>query len=255
MAYFANINQDNIVCEVVTVNDYYITNPETGIVDEDKAISICKSMFGEDTTWIQTSLDGSIRKLYAGIGFYYDKEYDIFLPPKKFESWRVDPETLTWGAPVPKPNHDKDFEFTYHWFEDKQFWFSVYEYIYNKYAKDFKYSDIEDVVNKYNLSRINTSTIVHQTEHYTVFIERVKNYINSHTIFSKWSKEIAKSWLYDYEHKIKYDKTDNIVRFTSKYCQTKEIKIKFKKFMERYTDYYFLEEIHDILIYKRDIAV
>lgn len=33
-------------------------------------------------TWVETAIDGSLRKNYAGIGFTYDANRDAFIPPK-----------------------------------------------------------------------------------------------------------------------------------------------------------------------------
>jgi hypothetical protein len=33
-------------------------------------------------TWVETTVDGSLRKNYAGIGYAYDPTFDAFIPPK-----------------------------------------------------------------------------------------------------------------------------------------------------------------------------
>lgn len=254
MAHFAKINKYNLVTNVIVIDDINIINPETGLEDENIGINLCKSSFGHDTTWVQTKLDGSIRKCYAGIGFYYDEEYDIFLPPKLYNSWHIDPETLTWAPPVPRPNHDEDFKFSYMWYEDKQIWFSIREYIYNKYAKDFEYSDIEEVVNQFNLAD-NRIVNVYENGPCKIGLEKVKNYILTHISYSKWSKKVAKQWIQeDTQNNIKYNLA-NVVRFGAKYCPTQEMKRTFKRFAENYSDYYFVEEVNDFIIYRRDKAV
>jgi hypothetical protein len=253
MAHFAKIDENNIVTDVIVVNNTNIINPETGSEDENIGINYCKLLFGLDTDWVQTSITNSFRGNFAGIGYSYERNYDIFLPPKPYESWIVDLEKSTWKSPIPKPSSDEYFKDTYMWIEDKKIWFSIKEYIYDKYAKDFQYSDIEEVVNQFNLTD-NKIVIVRKNEYYSVAIEKVKNYIHSHISYIKWNKTSAKEWLCDYENYIKYNLC-NTVRFTAKYCPTEELKRKFKNFAGSYADYYFLEEINDFIIFKRDKSI
>lgn len=42
----------------------------------------------------------------AGIGFIYDEELGLVLPPKPFESWILNEEQTDWVAPVEKPEGD-----------------------------------------------------------------------------------------------------------------------------------------------------
>lgn len=85
--------------------------------------------------WIQTSyntyggqhrLGGTpLRWNYAAIGGIYDSERDVFLPPKPFSSWNLDPDTLEWVPPV---DHPRDGN-TYEWDEHQQDWvLSPYQY-------------------------------------------------------------------------------------------------------------------------------
>jgi hypothetical protein len=56
--------------------------------------------------WIQTSyntygnqhrLDGTpLRGNFAGIGFTYDREKDVFIPPKPEGDWTLDETTYLW---------------------------------------------------------------------------------------------------------------------------------------------------------------
>jgi hypothetical protein len=73
---------------------------------------------GNPTQWIQTSYNASIRKNYAGIGYLYNEELDIFIEPKPFQSWLLDIENGTWKAPVDKPDDNKN----YIWNEESLSW-------------------------------------------------------------------------------------------------------------------------------------
>ena len=101
MAHFAQIDQNNVVTQVIVVN-----NSECqvdGVESEAAGIAFCKSLFGADSFWVQTSYNGSIRKHYAGIGFTFDAGRDAFIAPKPFASWVLNETTCIWEAPVPYP--------------------------------------------------------------------------------------------------------------------------------------------------------
>ena len=70
MAHFARI-QDNIVREVIVINNEVLENkpfPES----EPIGIAFCKSLYGNDTEWLQTSYNASFRSKYAGSGDKWD---------------------------------------------------------------------------------------------------------------------------------------------------------------------------------------
>jgi len=79
MAHFAKLNGD-VVSQVIVVNNAVITD-ENGIEQEQLGIDFCKSLYGEDTNWIQTSYNGSFRGQYAGSGDIYDPVEDKFITP------------------------------------------------------------------------------------------------------------------------------------------------------------------------------
>jgi hypothetical protein len=70
MAHFARI-QDNIVREVIVINNEVLENkdfPES----EPIGIAFCKSLYGKDTEWLQTSYNATFRGKYAGAGDKWD---------------------------------------------------------------------------------------------------------------------------------------------------------------------------------------
>lgn len=71
----------------------------------------------------QGKLDGkpALRKNAAGVGYIYDKELDAFIPPKSFESWKLNQETGLWEAPVAQPMDGQ----VYQWNENTQSWVEV----------------------------------------------------------------------------------------------------------------------------------
>jgi len=51
---------------------------ENGIEQESIGIDFCKSLYGADTEWVQTSYNGSFRSKYAGLGDKWDGENFVF---------------------------------------------------------------------------------------------------------------------------------------------------------------------------------
>lgn len=95
MAHYAFLDENNIVTEVITGrNEWEVVN---GISDWEK-------WYGEfrGQKCVRTSYNGNIRKQYAGIGFRYDEEADVFIAPPPFGSWVLD-ENYDWQPPVPRP--------------------------------------------------------------------------------------------------------------------------------------------------------
>lgn len=70
MAHFARV-EDGIVREVIVVSNDVITD-SNGVEQEQLGIDFCKSLYGQDTEWVQTSYNGSIRGKYAGTGMIWD---------------------------------------------------------------------------------------------------------------------------------------------------------------------------------------
>jgi hypothetical protein len=79
MAHFAKLDANNVVEQVIVVNNNELM--ENGEESEAKGIAFCKSLFGSDTRWVQTSYNASFRGVYAGIGYTYDAENDVFVGP------------------------------------------------------------------------------------------------------------------------------------------------------------------------------
>ena len=79
MAHFARV-ENNIVREVIVINNEVLENksfPES----EPIGIAFCKSLYGAETEWLQTSYNANFRGAYAGSGMLYDPVLDIFTTP------------------------------------------------------------------------------------------------------------------------------------------------------------------------------
>jgi hypothetical protein len=118
MAHFAQLDDNNVVTQVIVVaNEELIFE---GVENETQGVIFCRSLFGNDTKWVQTSYNGNIRKRYAGIGYTYDADKDAFIAPKPYGSWVLDAD-LNWQAPVAMPEDGK----AYAWFEPNQEWIEL----------------------------------------------------------------------------------------------------------------------------------
>lgn len=113
MAHYAFLDENNIVTEVI------VGRNEDEVVD---GISDWETYYGEfrGQRCVRTSYNGNIRKQYAGIGFKYDEEADVFISPRPFESWTLD-ENHDWQPPVPRPGDN------FFWNEDGLEWVEITE--------------------------------------------------------------------------------------------------------------------------------
>lgn len=120
MAYFAQLNENNLVTQVIAVNNKN-TSTEDGVENENIGITFCKTLFGATTMWKQTSYNARFRKNYAGIGYEYNDSLDAFVPPKPYPSWILNEDNCKWYPPVPYPNN----EYSYVWNETNLCWEQV----------------------------------------------------------------------------------------------------------------------------------
>jgi hypothetical protein len=76
MAHFVRLENNHVVNIIVINND--VIKDENGIEQESIGIEFCKSIYGENTEWKQTSYNGNFRGRYASIGMIYDPVLDEF---------------------------------------------------------------------------------------------------------------------------------------------------------------------------------
>jgi hypothetical protein len=79
MAHFVQMN-GNTCGQVIVVNNEVLENKE---FPESESIGIvfCKSLYGADTEWLQTSYNSNFRGSYASGGMIYDPINDVFTYP------------------------------------------------------------------------------------------------------------------------------------------------------------------------------
>ncbi len=127
MAHYAFINENNIVTEVIVGKDEDDTTdlPE-GFADWEAWYADFRGQTCKRTSYNTSANahgDGgtAFRGNYAGIGFTYDPDKDVFIPPKPFNSWILDESKWQWKAPKDMPDDGKD----YTWNDNKEEWEEV----------------------------------------------------------------------------------------------------------------------------------
>ena len=117
MAHFAKLGSNSKVIAVLTLNNGDMLNAD-GVEDE----SVGQQYLERHNNWpapmwIQTSYNTSrgkyknqdgtegdpakaFRGNYAGIGYIWDEDNDIFYPKKPYASWVLDVPTASWKSPI-----------------------------------------------------------------------------------------------------------------------------------------------------------
>jgi hypothetical protein len=125
MAHYAFINSDNVVVKVIAGVDEIVTQLDNNV--EVGGSSEAWEQFYENQSWHQgltckrTSYNGNIRGRYAGIGYKYDADADVFVAPQPYPSWTLD-SNYDWQPPTPKPVVEGK---QYVWFEPNQVWIEL----------------------------------------------------------------------------------------------------------------------------------
>jgi hypothetical protein len=66
--------------------------------------------------WVKTSYNNNIRGVYAGVGYSYNAQEDIFVTPQPYPSWTRNGSF--WDAPIAMPDDNK----FYNWDEEVGAW-------------------------------------------------------------------------------------------------------------------------------------
>ena len=144
MAHFAKLGANGKVISVLTLDNKDMLNAD-GIEDE----SVGQQYLERHNNWpapmwIQTSYNTrnnthssgdnskALRGNYAGLGFIWDEDNQIFWPKKPFSSWVKNTTTARWDSPIgdaPALTAEQESQNTaathrwgYVWNEDNQSW-------------------------------------------------------------------------------------------------------------------------------------
>jgi hypothetical protein len=112
MAHFAKLGSNGKVIQVLTLNNGDMLNAD-GVEDESVGQQYLETHNNWPAQmWIQTSYNTSanthnsgdnskaFRGNYAGIGYEWDEDNNIFWPKKPYASWVKDTTTAQWKSPI-----------------------------------------------------------------------------------------------------------------------------------------------------------
>ena len=144
MAHFAKLGANGKVIQVLTLDNKDMLNAD-GI--EDEAVGqqyLERHNNWPAQMWIQTSYNTynnkhksgddskAFRGNYAGIGYSWDEDDNIFWPKKPYASWVKDTATASWKSPIgdapaltaeqQEQNAAGTHRWGYSWNEDNQSW-------------------------------------------------------------------------------------------------------------------------------------
>jgi len=115
MAHYAFLNDNNVVTEVITGID------ETELIDGLKPEKWYQEFRGQKC--VRTSYNGNIRANFAAMGYKYDEDFDVFIPPQQYASWKLNYTTFLWEPPIPKPDLIEGF--IWKWSEPNKEWIKI----------------------------------------------------------------------------------------------------------------------------------
>lgn len=113
MANYAKI-ENNLVVDVISATDDFIATLDGEYVQTSRNTR-GNTHYGQDGL-----PDGlpALRGNYAGIGYIYDRDNDVFYAQQPYPSWTLSSTYWVWAAPVAKPSEDK----LYSWDEASLSW-------------------------------------------------------------------------------------------------------------------------------------
>lgn len=108
MANWAKLDENNIVTNVIVWDN----NDPNG----DDGEQMIHEIFGG--RWVQTSYNRNFRNNFASVGFTYNEDLDVFIPPKPANDWVQTKDGLGWEPPISKPDDGE----LYVWDMDNSKW-------------------------------------------------------------------------------------------------------------------------------------
>lgn len=136
MAHFSKIGINGKVLQVLTLDNKDMLNAD-GIEDEEVGQQYLETHNNwPSEMWIQTSYNTfgnqhknggtPFRGNFAGVGYIWDEDNQIFWPKKPYLSWVKDLDTASWKSPIgnaPALTQEQiEDKSTYQWNEDNQSW-------------------------------------------------------------------------------------------------------------------------------------
>ena len=137
MAHFAKIGMNGKVIQVTTMDNEVMKDDAGNEIEAFGQQWLEQHNNWPAQMWIQTSYNTqqnkhssgddskAFRGNYAGIGYIWDEDNNIFWPPKPFPSWVKNLEKATWESPVgdaPAISEDEKATHIYQWNESTGAW-------------------------------------------------------------------------------------------------------------------------------------
>lgn len=111
MAHYAFIDDNNVVTEVITgVSEDELIEGKTPEewYSEFRGQKCLRTSYNTQNN--QHRFGGTpFRGNYAGIGYIYDEQWDIFIPPKPYNSWVFNYPGARWEPPIPRPEDEDGY--------------------------------------------------------------------------------------------------------------------------------------------------
>ena len=136
MAHYAKLGANNKVISVEVVADKDCLNA-SGVEDEEVGRQFLERIHSWPL-WKKTSYNTSggqhklggtpLRGNYAGIGYNYDEDNDIFMPKKPYASWVLNVAEARWQSPIgdePALSEEEVATHRYEWKESTGAWDKV----------------------------------------------------------------------------------------------------------------------------------
>ena len=138
MAHFAKIGMNGKVIQVTTMSNEVMKDDQGNEVEANGLQWLERHNNWPSQMWIQTSYNTSqnkhssgddskaFRGNYAGIGYTWDEDNQIFWPKQPFPSWVKDLDTASWKSPIgdaPELTEEEiEEDKRYNWNEGTQAW-------------------------------------------------------------------------------------------------------------------------------------
>ncbi len=144
MAHFAKIGMNGKVIQVLTMDNEEMKDDQGNEIEAKGQEWLERHNNWPSQMWIQTSYNThrnkhssgddskALRGNYAGIGYIWDEDNQIFWPKKPFASWVKDTSTASWKSPVgdapeltveqKSQNESGANDWNYEWNETDQQW-------------------------------------------------------------------------------------------------------------------------------------
>jgi hypothetical protein len=135
MAHYALIDSNNIVVQVITGVDEDVIQTDTDNTQVGGSATAWETFYASllqnaGLYCLRTSYNTSgnthsnggtpLRGNFASVGYKYDPDFDAFIPPQPYPSWKLNYETFLWEPPTAKPQQTSEYD--WRWSEVNKEW-------------------------------------------------------------------------------------------------------------------------------------